>query len=173
MGLTRYNYYYRKGKIKTLERFNSVVPNLVSIWLDKVRQHPYFDEFECYLFGSLLYQDKSGDMDIFFTGEYLPDLLIDLMDYSLQMAMDLKIKADIFYIPDYSYLDYPAHYTSDKLFETYTTYDHEIMIEKGKVILFRDYGVRMKDGLFRSTQTQYHQKSVERKAPMPRYRKLN
>ena len=172
--INRYEYYYRKGKIKTTDRFISVVPNLVSVWLEKVRQHPYFEDFDCYLFGSLLYQDKTGDMDIFFTGEYLPELLVDLMDYALQMAFDMNIKADIFYIPDFSFLDYPPHFSSEKLFDVYTSYDHELMIEKGKVILFRDYGIRMKDGLFRLTMNQYHKKSVDRGVKNgQRYKKLN
>ena len=173
MGLGRYSFYYRKGKIKTTDKFISVVPNLVSIWVDKMKQHPYFNDFECYLFGSLTYMDKTGDMDIFFTGEYLPELLVDLMDYGLQTAFDMKIRADIFYIPDYSYLDYPPHFTSDKLYEIYSTYDHELLVENGKMVMFRDYGVRMKDGLFRHTHQQYHKKSVERKQPMPRYKRLN
>jgi len=173
MGIGRYSYYYRKGKIKTTERFIGVVPNLVSVWLDKVRQHPYFDDFECYLFGSSLYMDTTGDMDIFFTGEYLPELLVGLMDYSLQMAFDLKIKADIFYIPDYSFLDFPPHFTSEERFDVYTSYDHEMLIENGKMVLFRDYGVRMNNGLFHSTMGQYHKKSVERKVQLPRYRRLN
>lgn len=171
--LNRYPYYYRKGKIKTTERFISVVPNLVSVWVEKMKRHPYFNEFGCYLFGSLLYQDKSGDMDIFFTGEYLPELLVDLMDYGQQMAYDLKIRIDIFYIPDFSYLDFPPHFSSEKPYPVYTTYDHELLIENGKVVLFRDYGVRMKDGLYHHLHHQYHKKSVDRKAPMPRYKKLN
>ena len=173
MKLSRFPYYYRKGKIKTTERFISVVPNLVSIWVEKMKQHPYFNEFECYLFGSLTHMDTARDMDIFFSGEYLPELLVDLMDYGLQMAFDLKINMDIFYIPDYSYLDYPPHFTSDKLYYIYSTYDHEMLVEKGELVMFRDYGGRMDDGLFRNTHQQYHKKSVERQQPMPRYKKLN
>jgi len=78
------------------------------------------------------------------------------------------------YIPDFSYLEFPPHFSSEKLYSVYTTYDHEIMVEKGKVVLFRDYGVRMKDGLFRSTHSQYHKKSVERGFNQShRYKKLN
>ena len=173
MGIGRYSFYYRKGKIKTTERFIRVVPNHIPIWLEKVRNHPYFNDFECYLFGSLTYMDETRDMDIFFSGDYQPDKLVSLMDYSLQVSFVMNIKSDIMFIPDYSYLKNPPSFTSNVLYDVYTTYDHEILVEDGKMVLYRDYGVKMVDGLFRHSHQQYHKKSVERKQPLPRYKRLN
>ena len=172
--IDRYTYYYRKGKIKTTERFLTTTPNLVSVWLEKVRRNPYFNDFDCYLFGSLIYKDKADDMDIFYTGEYLPEILVDLMDYSIQVAFDLNINIDVMFIPDFSYLKYPPNFTSNKRYDIYTSYDHEMMVERGKLVLFRDYGVRMADGLFKSLHSQYHKKSVERGVKQgDRLKKLN
>ena len=100
-------------------------------------------------------------MDIFFTGEYQPEKLVSLMDYALKCAMDMNIKADIFYIPDYSYLQTPPNHSNDKLYKVYTSYDFELEAVNGNIQLFRDYREVMVDGLFRTHHQQYHQKSID------------
>ena len=160
--MRKYQYYYRKGKIRTLERFSPSTPLHIPLWLNKVKEHPYFNEFECYLTGSLLWNEESGDMDIFYSGKYEPEKLVSLLDYSLQCGFDLNIKMDVMYIPDYSYLENPPYFTDNKSYDVYTSYDFEMLLEDGKMTLFRDYKTLMVDGLFRSKHYQYHKKSVER-----------
>ena len=174
MGISRYSYYYRKGKIRTFKEFRDVEVGDISTFINKVRQNPYFDEFECYLFGSMTYKDKARDLDIFFTGEYLPELLVDLMDYALKVAiMDMGIKLDVFYIPDYSYLTMPPDLDKNTVYSIYSSYDMEMEVVTGELKMFRDYGVVNKDGLFRLTHTNYNQKAIDRGHFKDRIRKLN
>jgi hypothetical protein len=170
--LDRYPYYYRKGKIKTLQQLSSPSLNHIPIWLERVRQNLYFDEFGCYLFGSLVEEEKGDDLDIFFTGEYLPEILVDLMDNSLRIAFDMGIKMDVFYIPDYSYLDLPPNSLLSNSYNVYTNYDFELEVVKGKVSMFRDYGKTFKDGLYLHQHSPYHKPSLDR-GQKKRYIKLN
>jgi len=161
--IERYSYYYRKGKIKTFKELSNASRTHIPIWLEKVRQNENFKEFDCYLFGSLLDKETANDMDVFFTGDYMPELIVDLLDYSLDVAMNqMGIRMDVFFIPDFSYLTLPPHFTSTKTYRIYSSYDFELEVIKGKVSKFREYGVDCKNGLFGLYHTQYHQKSIDR-----------
>jgi len=161
--IDRYTYYYRKGKIKTFNELSNPSIHHIPIWLEKVRKNDYFKEFDCYLFGSLMDKSNARDMDIFFTGDYMPELIVDLLDYSLNVGInEMGIRMDVFYIPDFTYLTYPPHFTSTKRFKVFTSYDLEMEVVKGKMTMFRDFGLPYKDGLYETFHTQHHQKSIER-----------
>ena len=172
--LDRYSYYYRKGKIRTFKEFRDVEVEDISTFIQKVSRNDYFKEFECYLFGSMTYKEKARDLDIFFTGDYMPELLVDLMDYALKVAvMEMGIKLDVFYIPDYSYLTMPPDLDKNTIYPIYSAYDLEMEVVKGKLNIFRDYGAVNKDGLFRLNHTNYNQKAIDRGHFKDRIRKLN
>jgi len=170
--IDRYEYYYRKGKNKTLEPLSNASRNHIPIWLEKVRQNENFKEFDCYLFGSLMDKDNANDMDIFYTGDYMPELIVDLLDYSIKCAMEMGIRMDCFYIPNFDYLKYPPTFTSLEPYKIYTSYDFEIEVIKGKVKMFREYSIKSVNGLYLHHHHQYHQKSVDR-GSKNRFQKLS
>lgn len=170
--LDRYPYYYRKGKIRTFKPLKEVESGDIPYFIQKLRKNDYFNEYECFMFGSMTYKEKARDLDIFFTGDYMPELLVDLMDYSLKVAiMDIGIKLDVFYIPDYSYLTKSPDVNDNTLYSIYTSYDLEMEVVNGELKMFRDYGVVNKDGLFRLTHGNRHQKANRRHKD--RIKKLN
>lgn len=169
--IERFPYYYRKGKNKTLQPLSNASRTHIPIWLEKVRQNENFREFDCFLFGSLMDKETARDMDIFYSGDYMPELIVDLLDYSIKCAMEMGIKMDVFYIPDYTYLTLPPSFISTEPTKIYTSYDFEIEVEKGKVKMFREFGMTPQDGLFLHLHHQHHQKSIDR-GTTKRFQKL-
>jgi hypothetical protein len=170
--IERFPYYYRKGKIKVFNELSDASRTHIPIWTERMSKHPFYNDFDCYLFGSLVEEEKGRDLDIFFTGEYLPELLVDMMDTGLKIGLEMGIRTDVFYIPDFSYLDLPPNVLTSDSSKIFTSYDFEMEVVKGKISMFRDYGRNCKDGLFEFSHSAYHKKSLDR-GQKKRYLKLN
>jgi len=171
--IERFDYYYRKGKNKTLQPLSNASRTHIPIWLEKVRKNDNFKEFDCYLMGSLMENETANDMDIFYTGDYMPELIVDLLDYSIKCSMEMGIRMDCFYIPDFTYMTLPPSFTSTQPYRVFTSYDFEIEVIKGKVKKFREFGMKSQNGLYLHHHHQYHQKSVDRGQTTNRIKKLS
>lgn len=168
--ITRFPYYYRKGKIRTYKKLSHPRKLDISSFREKVSEIKDLGGYKIYLGGSILQSVMySHDLDIFITGIWNPEVLNSLMDKIQHICIiEMGVYCDVFYIENITPLLNFHPITNTDSFRVFTNYDLMVEIENGEMKKFRDYSVEGIEGLFPLNMAYYHQKSDDGKYELPR-----